>query len=567
MIKFLNNNFSIIPNKYYSNLFKLFCLIFLSVLFEILGVGSIFFVVAILSGQVKTQIGDYIVYTANSYNFNEVNFILVLFILCFAIKTLFYVVFYFYQFKTTSDMNTNLASNMFLRYLNTEYSFYLKRNSSSLMRNINDLINQYIGKVIIPSLYVILDVFILLGLLILLLFIDYKSVIILATIYFFFSFIYYSNIKNKLKSFSEKLIFLRKKIIETSQNSFQGIKSIKIFSKEKKFIEFYQKYTNEYFDTARKQSFLVVLPRQFLELITILSFTILIYIFLDHYDDINEAIAYLALYATAAIRILPSVNRLLANIQIVRTGTPVLNTLAEEIHNIPKIVHHDEETTELKFEKEIEFKNISFSYDNSRLILDDININIKKNSQIGIIGKTGSGKSTVLDLILGLLNPNKGSINVDGISISSSIKNWQKIIGYVPQNVFILDENLKNNITLSFNEKFDETSYMNCKKLSQVDEFLPSRRDQEFLGEQGSRLSGGQRQRIGIARALYRNPQIIIFDEATSALDLNTENQIIEDINKLKGYKTIIIVSHKINILQNCDYIYEIKDKKIIKIK
>ena len=567
MKKFLNNNFLIIPNKYYSNLLILFCLIFFSVFFEILGVGSIFFVVAILSGQIKTEIVDFIIVSANYFNFNEVNFILVLFILCFAIKTLFYVFFYFYQFKTTSNMNSNLASSLFLRYLNTDYSFYLKRNSSSLMRNVNDLINQYIGKVIIPTLYIVLDIFILLGLLILLLFVDYKSVIILATIYLFFSFIYYSTIKNKLKRFSEKLIFLRKKIIETSQNSFQGIKSLKIFSKEKKFVEFYKNYTNEYYNIARKQSFLVILPRQFIELITILSFTILIYIFLNHYDDLNEAIAYLALYATAAIRILPSVNRLLLNIQIVRTGTPILSTLAEEIHNIPKIVHHDEKATDLKFENELEFKNVSFSYDNAMPVLDNINVNFKKNSQIGIVGKTGSGKSTFLDLILGLLKPNKGSITVDGLNISTSIKNWQKIIGYVPQNVFILDENLKNNITLSFDEKFDETSYINCKRLSQVDEFIASKKDQEFLGEQGSGLSGGQRQRIGIARALYRNPQIIIFDEATSSLDLHTENRIIEDINKLKGHKTIIIVSHKINTLQNCDYIYEIRNRKIIKIK
>ena len=566
MGEFLNKNLLIIPNKYYSNLFILFCLIFLSVFFEILGVGSIFFVVAVISGQIKGEIAKYIIDTANYFNLDEINFILILFVLCFIIKALFYLIFYFYQFKTTSSINSSLSTNLFFRYLNTDYNFYLKRNSSSLMRNVNDLINMYVGKIVIPSMYVILDIFILFGLLILLLFVDYKSVIILSIIYFFFSFIYYLTIKNKLKKFSEKLIYLRKKILETSQNSFQGIKSLKIFSKEKKFIEFYKKYVTDYYNSTRHQSFLIVVPKQFIELITILSFTILIFIFLNQYNDLNEAIAYLVLYATAAIRILPSVNRLLTNVQVLRTGTPILNTLSKEIKNLPKIIHNDKKIEKFKFEKEIEFKNLSFSYDDKNIVLDDINIKFKKNSQIGIVGKTGSGKSTVLDLILGLLNPSKGSIKVDDLSISSSLKDWQNIIGYVPQNVFILDESLKNNITLSFDEAYDDISYIKSKKLSQLDEFLKSR-DHEFLGEQGSRLSGGQRQRIGIARALYRNPEIIIFDEATSSLDVNTENQIIDDVNKLKGDRTIIIVSHKINTLQNCDHIYEIKDKKIIKVK
>ena len=161
MGEFLNKNLLIIPNKYYSNLFILFCLIFLSVFFEILGVGSIFFVVAVISGQIKGEIAKYIIDTANYFNLDEINFILILFVLCFIIKALFYLIFYFYQFKTTSSINSSLSTNLFFRYLNTDYNFYLKRNSSSLMRNVNDLINMYVGKIVIPSMYVILDIFIL----------------------------------------------------------------------------------------------------------------------------------------------------------------------------------------------------------------------------------------------------------------------------------------------------------------------------------------------------------------------------------------------------------------------
>lgn len=567
MLNFLIKSFNLVPKKFYSKLAILFILIFFNVFFEILGVGSVFFVISVLSDLSNEIVQKYFFGFANSLNLNEVYFIFVLFVLCFVLKTIFYIIFYFYQYKTTSEIISSISTELFLKYLHADYNFYLKRNSSSLMRNVNDLSNLFTGRIIIPILYILLDSLVLIALIILLLFVDYKSVILLSLIYFTFGIFYVFFAKSKLKYFSEKIITLRKKIIGISQSSFQGIKSLKIFSKEKKFYEFFKEFTSDYYNSGRHQSFLIAIPKQFIELITIFSFTILVLIFLDQDKKFDQVFAYLALYGAAAVRLLPCVNRLMQNINIIKTGLPTLETLSEEVQAIKKMIKPKISNKDIKFENEISFENVSFAYEDNKNILEDISINIKKNSIVGIMGKTASGKSTFLDLILGLLKPSKGQIKVDGSNISDNTNDWYKMIGYVPQNVFILDDTLNNNITLSFGDDYSDDNYQYCKKMSQIEEFSEFKDSKTFLGEHGARLSGGQKQRIGIARALYRKPKILIFDEATNSLDKNTEDQVIDNIQSLKGKITILIVSHSISTLQNCDYIYEIKDKKIIMVK
>lgn len=566
MLSFLNKSFNLVPRKFYLKLVILFVLIFFNVFFEILGVGSVFFVISVLSDSSNEIVQNYFYNFANSLNLNKVYFVFTLFILCFVLKTIFYIIFYFYQYKTTSEIISSISTQFYLKYIHADYYFYLKRNSSSLMRNVNDLSNLFTGRIIVPILYILLDFLILVGLVVLLLFVDYKSVVLLSLIYFIFGFFYIFIIKYKLKYFSEKILELRKKIIGISQNSFQGIKSLKIYSLEEKFYKLFKKFTFDYYNSARHQSFLLALPKQFIEFITILSFTILILIFLDQGKEFKQAFAYLALYGAAAIRLLPSVNRIMLNINTIRTGLPTLETLSSEDKKITLINKTKISNKNIKFEKEIAFENVSFAYEDNRNILEDISIKIKKNSTVGIMGKTGSGKSTFLDLILGLLKPKKGLITVDGINILENINEWYKMIGYVPQDVFILDNTLNNNITLSFDDDYSKENYQYSKKISLVEEFSNFKGNEIFLGEHGTRLSGGQKQRIGIARALYKKPKMLILDEATNSLDKNTQNKIMNNLNTLKGKTTILIVSHSISALQNCDYIYEIQDKKIIKI-
>ena len=268
----------------------------------------------------------------------------------------------------------------------------------------------------------------------------------------------------------------------------------------------------------------------------------------------------MSLIDLAAIKIIPSVNRIMVNIQTLKLGVPSLDLIYKEFIKLSKIKSIKKQKKRINFRNNIQIDNLSFFYsskikktDIKKSVFENLNLKIKKNSCVGIIGKTGIGKSTFLDLILGLMDPQKGKVLVDGKNIKFNKRGWQEIIGYVPQDTFLLDDTIRNNITLNIDDgNYDKKKLEKSIYISQVLEFIKDQKnnDQIFVGERGIRLSGGQKQRIGIARAIYKDPDILILDEATSALDFNTEKIIIDDIKKLKNKITIIIVSHRLTALK-----------------
>jgi ABC-type multidrug transport system fused ATPase/permease subunit len=237
----------------------------------------------------------------------------------------------------------------------------------------------------------------------------------------------------------------------------------------------------------------------------------------------------------------------------------VINQLYEEISKFRKVEIN--KNIEFSFRNKIDFKNISFKYENSNIYLKNINFTIKKNTIFGIKGKSGSGKSTCLNLITGFLNPTKGAVLVDGKSIRKNVNNWQKIIAYIPQRVFLIDGTLKENICFGIKENsIDYVKLEKALNYSQIKDFIDPNQGglNKLLGERGKKISAGQIQRIGLARALYKSPQILILDESTSALDKKTENKILQDVSKLKNIMTIIIVSHSEEVLSFCDSTYNL---------
>jgi ABC-type multidrug transport system fused ATPase/permease subunit len=263
---------------------------------------------------------------------------------------------------------------------------------------------------------------------------------------------------------------------------------------------------------------------------------------------------------------IPSVNRILSSLQIIRSSMPSIDNLYLEFTKIENTrnelnINKGNETA-FNFENRVEIRNVNYNYLNvDKTTLKNINIIINKGDFIGIIGPSGSGKSTFIDIILGLLNPSSGEIFIDNFNIKTNIRYWQKLIGYVPQNIYLIDDTIKANIAFGLNDE-DISDYLlnKCIKSAQLHEFIMSLENgiNTIVGERGARLSGGQRQRIGIARALYHNPEILILDEATSSLDNDTENRIMDDINQLKGNKTIILIAHRLSTLNNCDKIIKI---------
>jgi ABC-type multidrug transport system fused ATPase/permease subunit len=281
----------------------------------------------------------------------------------------------------------------------------------------------------------------------------------------------------------------------------------------------------------------------------------------------------LAVFALAAFRLLPSANRILSSANALRFAESVVTNLYEEMMMLaPKELETakpDIQPPCITFQQDIELNNVSYQYPKSKnFSISNINLTISKGESVGVVGKSGSGKSTLSNLILGLLHPTKGIINVDGVGIDQNIKGWQSIIGYVQQDIFLLDASVKQNIAFGeSSEEIDNDKLTNAIKEAQLLELIESLPDglNTQLGERGLRISGGQKQRIGIARALYRNAPILIFDEATSALDNETESEIVSAIRSLKGTRTMIVIAHRLSTIKHCDRIVELKNGQIIK--
>ena len=289
-------------------------------------------------------------------------------------------------------------------------------------------------------------------------------------------------------------------------------------------------------------------------------------------QPLDSILQSLGVFVAAAFRMIPSVNRIMISMQQIKFANVTISKLQNEFTYIKKNTEkHDKSSSNktITFENNIQFKNISFSYDATKQILSDFNFKINSGEFIGIIGASGSGKSTLVDLLLGLLKPNTGDIFSDNISIHDNLKSWQLLIGYVPQTIYLTDDTLKNNIGFGIPEsEIDNTRVDFAVKAAQLDAYINSLPEglNTNVGERGVKMSGGQRQRIGIARALYNHPKILVLDEATSALDNSTEHEVMDSIYMMKNI-TVIIIAHRLSTLNKCNRIIEIKSGKIESIK
>ena len=337
-----------------------------------------------------------------------------------------------------------------------------------------------------------------------------------------------------------------------------GIKELKVLGVEKVFLNNYSIYHKKFSKLNYFNSSMANYPKLWLEITTISCVSIyLIYIINDTYELAN-ILPFLSIFTISSFRLMPSFAKISSAIQNLTYRGGIIKLIYEEL-NLPRLEFNSESYSSLPFTSEITLRNIDFNYKSSEVkVLKSINLTIKKNSSVGFIGQSGSGKSTLIDLIIGLIKPVNGGIFVDNININSNevtLNSWLKNIGYVPQFIYLIDDSLLNNIALGVAE--DDINLDNLRmalNVSCLDELVKTLPNglSTLVGERGVRLSGGQRQRIGIARALYRNPPILILDEATSALDSKTELNVMNNINSL-GNKTLLLIAHRISTLNKCD--------------
>ena len=357
--------------------------------------------------------------------------------------------------------------------------------------------------------------------------------------------------------------------VKNIMESLGGIKEIKVNLKEKEVIKNFKKISKG----LKKINYLIIfinqLPKLFLEFIVVTSIVGLMLYFVWADYDTKDIVIYFALMIGIFSKILPSISKISSSFINLNFHKPSIDLLFDEINykNYSNFAKENEKlnTHKISFNKKIEFRNLSFSYDQKNINLKNINLKIERGDKIGIIGLSGSGKSTFINLLIGLLKPNNGEILVDDKNINLNYQNWFSKIGYVPQNVYINDQSIRDNITFYENSSdFNSEKYENSLKTAQIAELEAVLKNRKLdIGERGSLISGGQLQRIGLARALYKDSEILIFDESTSSLDKENEENFINDLNNINIDKTVIIISHKKSALKNCKRILEIKDSLI----
>lgn len=356
----------------------------------------------------------------------------------------------------------------------------------------------------------------------------------------------------------------------------EGIKEIKVAGKQDFFIENYAKHAGRNAQIERKSQVINNAPRLIIEAVTISAMMGLMIIMLLRGRDVADLLPQLGAFAVAAVRLLPSANRMSASMNAISLWEPSLDALLANLGDVKKWEKEKkdsvcEQRERLTLEKKCELSDITFSYfETEQRILEHVSMVIPAGKMIGVVGASGAGKTTAVDILLGLLTPQEGKVLSDGRSIMDNYPWWLQHLSYIPQVIYMLDDTIAANVAFGNDRvKTDEAAVKEALKEAQLEEFVQSLPKGIYtrIGERGMRLSGGQRQRIGIARALYTNPELLVFDEATSALDNDTEAAIMESINALRGKKTMIIIAHRLTTIQDCDIVYQVEDKKIKKVR
>ena len=542
--------------------------IIISMILESLSIGLIFPILSVtINPDIQNQ-NFFFNFLYERLNFFEsdqkIQFFLVLFSIVYLLKIFFLIFFSWYKSKFTWNIHNQLSRKIFKKYLEQDLSFFKDNNTGKIIRNLTAEISIFISSGVGPIINLISNSFILLGFIIIFLIIDFKITLILVALISTLTFVF-----NYFNNFFLKIWGSKRQINEGLRISFlnQGLNSIKearIYGKENWFLNKFNYHNKKTFNSLRNYDFVKTLPRFFLEIIVLIFSISVIIIFFDD-QPLGEFIPFFGVLFVAFYRAVPILSQLLVSSQSITYAKPsfslILETLKLKTHN--KL--NQTEESSINFKETLELKNLSVSYGkDDDFILKNINLKIKKGDRIGIVGESGIGKSTFLDCLMGLIKPTNGSILVDGKNIFSNLREWHKKIGYVPQSIYLIDDTIKKNIAFGEDEQNINMEKINDSlKGAELINFLNklSKKENSMVGEKGTKISGGEKQRIAIARSLYIDPEIMIFDEATSGLDPDTENKIIDSINKIASDKTIIMVSHKRSSLRHCKKIYEIKEK------
>lgn len=569
--------FEVFDGRQKRSLAYLTLIIFIDAFVELLGVSVIIpFIQAVATPEVLLE-NKYARWAYDTLGMDDTSQFLILMsgviIAVYIFKNLFLVYMYNLQYKFSYYGKEQMQNTLMRYYIGQEYTFFLNLNSSELIRNINTDPEMFYTAVL-NALQLASELCVSLVLTVTLLVTDVTITLGVIASLGIMGLILIVGLKKILEGYGHDRRTYSAGMLKCMQQAFGGIKEIKIANREEYFEQDFENQNEIYTYVIKQNAFLSSLPKPIIEALAIAGLMAMIIVKVAAGTADNEHfLVVLAVFAVAAFKLLPSVNKISSYYAAIIHNGVVIEKIRDEYREIAENKQKMEEAQakkegeqEISLQKEIRVEHMEFTYPNvDEPVLKDVNVSIPKNASVAFIGPSGAGKTTFVDLILGVLTPQKGVIKADGTDIQTALRGWHEKIGYIPQTIYMLDDTIRNNIAFGAEGDIEDEKIWEALKQAQLDGFV---REMEHgldtvIGEAGVRISGGQRQRIGIARALYRRPEILVLDEATSALDNETEAAVMEAIDSLQGKMTMLIIAHRLSTIRNCDIVYRVENGNV----
>ena len=564
----------ILDRKQKIRFLMLMVIIVIGAFMELLGISAIMPFVKILMDKSVIHTNPYYSFFYNLFQLNSdtqfLFLIAIALVVVYIVKNLYLLLMYDVQYRFTYNNQRRVAYKLMDSYMKQTYLYHISKNIAELQRNVTIDVNMFF-QAVLSVIQLVTEAAVCLLLAIFLFFTDKSITIGVSVLLIVFAIVFLKVFRKKSKIFGAETRSRNADMMKWIRQSFEGVKEVKILNRESFFLNCVDENYLVYADAQRKNSLISIAPRPIFEAVCVSALMIVVAIKIARGVNLEYFIPILSVFAVAAFRLLPSFGRLTGYINAITYNKVAVDAVYHDLKEVDQLIidnsFRNENREIIQIHEAIYVNEVNFKYPSvDTYVLQGASLKIPRNKSVAFVGPSGAGKTTLADIILGVLEPESGTVLADDVNIYDNPYGWHKNLGYIPQVIYLMDDSIKNNILFGISEaEADHEAVWRALEDAQLKEFVEGLDEgiDTVIGERGVRLSGGQRQRIGIARALYNDPEILILDEATSALDNETEAAVMDAIKGLQGRKTLIIIAHRLSTIENCDLIYEVKDGKV----
>lgn len=543
---------------------------------ETLGVGSVLPLVQTIVNADAMKQNKWVIKIMNFFNISDMThftiLLLITVILVFAVKNVFLLLLSYVQAKYVNDNQQKVGSYMLEEYLNRPYEFYLNADIPTIFRILDGDIPS-VFTLLMAMISMVTEIVVTVCLFVIVFLIDYKMTLFMMSMLLIMTLLITKVLKPRLNKLGQERIDIQSRSGRWRTKAMYGIKDVKVLGHEHFFADYYSRLTKQGVKVSVGYSVLNNAPAKIIETTSIGGILLYIAICMSNGVSAASLLPQITAFGVAAVRLIPSINRINTQMTNIAYCQPSLDYVYENVdftkykqagRYVPDAPKNE---TPIVVDDDIRLKDVSYRYPNTeKMILDHANMTVPIGKSVGVVGPSGAGKSTAIDIFLGLLRPQEGRVECRDRDVMDNYRSWLSHIGYIPQTIYLSDDSIRDNIAFGVpEEEIDDDRIWQVLNEAQMEEFVKKLPDglDTSTGDRGIRISGGERQRLGIARALYHNPDVLVFDEATSALDNATEKAVMEAIDSFHGKKTMLIIAHRLNTIENCDYIYKVENGKI----